>query len=445
MRSEFRARTPLRTLAVAAAGVVAMAGLSAPAHADQVTPGNFTGYAFDQCQTPSQSAMDTWMEHSPFTGVGIYISGDSRFCRDQPNLTPSWVTKQLSNGWRLLPITLGPQVNCLDRFPRYKDDKVISPVKANKYAAARKQARQEANKAVAAAKALGIDPRSTLWYDLEGWTSKDSVCKQSAMWFLHAWTTRIRKLGYVSGVYSSVGSGIKMLDEARINQPDKYNLPDRIWLARWDGKANLFSPEYFSNAGWMPHSRVKQYLGGHNETWGGVTINIDSNFMSLGKGTTAKAETPKCREKVSVSLAKYPTIGAASKNATAVNALQCLLRKQKLYRGALSGTFDAKTLTAANAFQTSNRVKTKQKFNRKHWMILLSAKGAKTVKRGSKGPQVRMLQRTLTAATKTHVPVTGVFDDRTETVTKAWQRQVGVRESGVVNAQMWTLLKQGKK
>ena len=35
---------------------------------------------------------------------------------------------------------------------------------------------------------------------------------------------------------------------------------------------------------------MKQYLGGHNETWGGVTINIDSNFIDLGAGSNAVPE-----------------------------------------------------------------------------------------------------------------------------------------------------------
>ena len=32
---------------------------------------------------------------------------------------------------------------------------------------------------------------------------------------------------------------------------------------------------------------MKQYRGGHNETWGGVTINIDRNFLDLGRGSFA--------------------------------------------------------------------------------------------------------------------------------------------------------------
>ncbi len=152
-------------------GVLATLSMGAPAHADNpVTPGNFTGYGFDQCLAPTQKTMTKWLKHSPFLAVGIYISGDSRACRSQPNLTPQWVSKQLNRGWRLLPITLGPQASCQPRFPRYGDDETINPApgKKGRYWHARQQGSAEATKTVAAAKALGIVPGSTLWYDLEG-------------------------------------------------------------------------------------------------------------------------------------------------------------------------------------------------------------------------------------------------------------------------------------
>ena len=96
------------------------------------TPGDFTGHGFDQCLAPTQSAMDTWWKKSPFSAVGIYISGDSRACRSQPNLSPTWVAAQVARGWRLLPIALGPQASCQPRFPRYKDDFTISPKPAER-------------------------------------------------------------------------------------------------------------------------------------------------------------------------------------------------------------------------------------------------------------------------------------------------------------------------
>ena len=87
----------------------------------------------------------------------------------------------------------------------------------------------------------------------------------------------------MSGVYSSVGSGIKMLDDARVQRPGVFTLPDRIWLARWDGVANT-SSDYILEDGWRPGGRVKQYKGGHDERWGGVKINIDTNYLDLGNG-----------------------------------------------------------------------------------------------------------------------------------------------------------------
>ena len=132
---------------------------SAPAYAaNPVTPGNFTGYGFDQCDAPSQSAMSTWIKKSPFRAAGIYISGNSRACRTQSNLTPTWVKNQLAAGWHLMPITLGPQASCSTRYPRYGKniDPTIIPTAANTYYAARSQGRAEARKAVDTAQRLGI-------------------------------------------------------------------------------------------------------------------------------------------------------------------------------------------------------------------------------------------------------------------------------------------------
>jgi len=205
-----------------------------------VTPGTYTGLGFDQCHAPEQYKMDAWLAASPYRAVGIYISGASRGCRDQPNLTPTWISTQLTKGWRLLPITLGPQANCNPGFPRYGTDPVISGKlnQQGQYAKAFSQGTTEASTAVATAQALGIVPGSTLWYDLEGYDVTNTACRESSLWFLSAWTQQLHALGYVSGVYSSAGSGIKSLDDARVLRPGVFTLPDQIWIARWDGQAN---------------------------------------------------------------------------------------------------------------------------------------------------------------------------------------------------------------
>lgn len=434
-------------LAAAALSLLGGACVATAAPADSVTanvatPGAFHGYGFDQCLAPSQRAMNAWLRQSPYLAVGIYISGASRACRVQPNLTPTWVTTQLRNGWKLLPITLGPQASCNARFPRYGHDVRINadPGKAGRYPKARRQGAAEADKTVAAAKALGISPGSTLWYDLEGFDATKSRCRYSALAFLSAWTRELHALHYVSGVYSSAGSGIWMLDQARIKTPTAYHLPDQIWIARWDGLANT-STSYISDAGWK-NARMKQYLGGHDERYGGVTINIDRNYLSLGN-PTARAESH-CGG-VDVDFADYPRLTDSSRPAL-VKALQCLLTEQKAYGGRLTGKLGSGTIASMNAWQKAHGLKVTTNWSRRAWMTLLATGHQPIVKFGSTGPAVRDLQRTLNAAVAgTDLPVTGVFSTMTRAALSAWQRGLDRRASGVASPGTWKALAAGTR
>jgi hypothetical protein len=387
--------------------------------------------------------MNRWLKHSPFLAVGIYISGASRACRDQPHLTPTWISTQLHNGWRLLPITLGPQAPCNPRFPRYDNDRVINhdPGSGGKFSKARRQGAAEATKAVSAAEKLGIVEGSTLWYDLEGFDQTNLRCRRASMSFLSGWTNRLHRLHFVSGVYSSAGSGIWALDQARVNNPSAYHLPDRIWIARWDGKANT-STSYIRDDGWRPRNRMKQYLGGHNETWGGVTINIDRNFLNLGK-PGARAESH-CGG-VDVDLADYPRAKAGSDPAL-VKALQCLLQERKVYAGKVTGRFSAKTLAAVQDWQEAHGLTVRPAFSRRAWMTLLSIGQQPVLKRGSTGPAVRRVQRTLNAATpETGLRVGGVFNGPTDRALRAWQKDTKIAAEGVVNPRTWSALTAGSR
>ena len=319
-----------------------------------MTPGDFKGFGFDQCLAPNQAAMDAWLANSPFLAVGIYISGDSRACRNQPNLTPTWIRTQLRKGWRLLPITLGPQASCQPRFPRYRDDFKISPDPGGDglYRRARQMGRNSATETVDDAKALGIVAGSTLWYDLEGFDNSNRHCRESALAFLSGFTDRTRDLKYVPGVYSSVGSGILELDKARIAGRKDLHIPDRIWLARWDDKPNT-SSSYISERGWRPGNRIKQYRGGHDETWGGVRINIDSNRLDLGRGAAGYPESHcggvgvnfRTWEPLTRPTGNYrPAVGK-------VKALQCLLKEHEAYTGRVHGRYDDGTVAAVRAWQ----------------------------------------------------------------------------------------------
>lgn len=415
-----------------------------------VTPGDFTGYGFDQCQAPSQAKMDRWLASSPFLAVGIYIDGNSRACRNQTYLDATWVSTQLANGWRLLPITLGPQASCQPRFPRYDDDFKISAKASTNgaYSTALQQGIDQATQSVAAATGLGIAPGSTLWYDLEGFDHNNTPCRESALTFLSGWTQQIRTLGYVSGVYSSAGSGIKALDDARVERPTAFVLPDQIWIARWDGIASTGTP-YIRKDGWKPHARIKQYQGGHNETWGGVTINIDRNYLDLGQGSVAGREVYCGGVTVpsyGFSVLRPPTAGRVPA-AGQVKALQCLLQQQGLYGGRIHGKLGPRVVAAANAWQSKQGMAVQPVWSRRNWVSLLSAGDAPTVKFGSTGPAVRRLQRALsvagTDATAKAVRATGVFNAKTDKALRVWQQRVGVEVSGVAAAKTWKKIQAG--
>ena len=421
-----------------AAGAAPAATLLA-AEGNVVTPGNFTGYGFDQCHAPDQRSMNRWLTHSPFLAVGIYISGNSRACRDQPNLTPKWIRTQLAKGWRLLPITLGPQASCQPRFPRYDDDPKINPKRGTdgRYRWAREQGTAEATKAVAAAQALGIVAGSTLWYDLEGFNDALTDCRESALAFLSEWTDQLHRLGYVSGVYSSAGSGIEMLDDARVERPGMFTLPDRIWIARWDLQANT-STSYIRADGWLPGGRMKQYQGGHDETWGGVRINIDRNYLDLGLGSVATRETH-CGG-TRISYWRYRALDPGS-TAKTVGALQCLLKEKNLYGGQVNGVYDEPTVAAATAWMAARGFSVQQRFAPRHWVALLSEGGKPVLKIGSAGSDVRRLQRALSAADRrARVTATGVFDAKTDAALRDWQERNGMPRTGVAAPNTWRKL-----
>ena len=404
------------------------------------TPGDFTGYGFDQCLAPTQAAMDAWRKSSPFTAVGIYVSGDSRACRSQPNLSPTWVATQVAKGWRLLPIALGPQASCQPRFPRYSDDFTISDSPRGHYAEATNQGAAEADKFAADAAAYGIGAGSTLWYDLEGFDLTNTRCRESALAFVSSWVTRIKQHGYVAGFYSSASSGIKMLDDARRVRPGQFALPDRLWIARWDGVANT-STTYIPEDGWRPGGRMKQYLGGHNETWGGVTINIDSNFIDLGVGSQPQPETrcPGTR----LGFGRYRTLAPGSAKRNRVKVLQCHLSLGGYYSGKINGAYAPATISAARAWMASRRFTPVDSFARRHWTALLSQGRRPVLKRGSVGAGVYRLQRALNGARSGRVKTTGVFDSETELVLKRYQARLRIGVSGVATRQTWNKLQRG--
>jgi hypothetical protein len=225
--------------------------------------GVFTGFAFDACHAPAISSLQAWSA-SPYRGVGIYIGGANRAC-SQPNLTPSWVQQATGLGWSLLPLYVGLQAPCVSQSGLGR----ISTTQA--IAAA--QGTAAADDAVADAQALGLPPGSPVWFDMEGYSVGNATCSNAVRAFVGAWDAELAAQGFVPGVYGSAASTIR--DVAALGAA----APEVIWIANWNGNTSVFGDPYVSDSLWPNHQRVHQYKGGHNETYGGVTINIDSNSV----------------------------------------------------------------------------------------------------------------------------------------------------------------------
>ena len=419
--------------------VVALLGLpQAASVATRVTPGDFTGFAFDTCRTPDSPTMDAWRTSSPFWGVGVYLGGQATRC-DNAELTGPWVNRQSRRGWRILPIWVGPQAAC-STVP-YEADIVADP--ARSYVAAARQGRRNADAAVAAAAEIRIGARSTLWYDIEDFDLADDDCRRSTLTFLSAWTQRLHARGYVSGVYSNVSAAVDALDYADTVSPGSYLLPDRIWFAWENGRANTaIDRRWVRGDNWTPRARIHQYDLDTVAEYGGVPMLIDRNFMDLGRGSVAPRPRATCG--VRVDFARYAPLRRGARNGQ-VKAAQCLLKKQRVYRGRVHGRYDVATVRAVRSYQRGLPGRATGRITAATWTALLADGTDNLVKRGSVGDPVRRIQRSLTAALGRRVAVTGVFNARTATAVTRYQRTRSLPATGVVDRATWAQLEAGRR
>jgi hypothetical protein len=258
--------------AARAARARARASRVPPAHIS-VAPA-FTGLGFDACSAPSRAAMSAWGS-SPYRAIGVYIGGANRGCA-QPNLTASWISSQVAAGWHPIPTYVGLQAPTSSCTSCAK----LSP------SAAAAQGSADAEDAVEGARAVAIAPGSPIYFDMESYTRTTSASNATLV-FLSAWTSRLHALGYASGVYSSGASGIADL-VAKFGSG--YLEPDDIWSANWNGSTS--SDPYVPAGTWSGH-RIHQYRGGHDESYGGVTINIDNDYVEGATGGALPGAEPK--------------------------------------------------------------------------------------------------------------------------------------------------------
>jgi hypothetical protein len=258
------------------------------------TTATYTGPGFDACSTPSETTMSAWGS-SPYRALGIYIGGANSACA-QPNLNTSWIQTEWAAGWHMAPIYVGlqaPSNSC--------------GCAAMSSSQATSQGTAAAQDAVTQAEAVGIGPGNPIYNDMEGY-ARTSANTSAVMNFLAAWTTQLHAEGYASGVYSSGGSGVADL-VARYGTT--YTEPDDIWVADWNGSASTSDP-YLPTSDWPSHQRLHQYRGAHNESYGGATLNIDSDYLDAATAYGGATATPAATPSLSVSPTPTGTVNLSA-------------------------------------------------------------------------------------------------------------------------------------
>jgi hypothetical protein len=219
---------------------------------------SYTGPGFDTCTAPSPAAMQAVLQNSAYRAVGIYIGGSDRAC-GQVNLTAAWVSAEAFDGWHFLPLYVGPQASF---------GELTSPAS---------QAVDAAEDAVNQAQLLGFGLGTPIYYDMEAYSPSQTP---AALSFFSSWTQELHALGYRSGIYSSSLSGVLDLVNNYMNPAD--TMPDVIYDALWNGNASTQDP-VIPVTSWPGHLRVHQFSGGVTQTFGGLSLDLDQDYLDVGR------------------------------------------------------------------------------------------------------------------------------------------------------------------
>jgi len=431
------ALAPLARRLAVVLGLVLVASLvGAPAQAAKPSsPTRFTGYAFDTCVAPSNEVMDAWNVASPYAVVGIYTSGNSRYCDDakQPYLSPAWVARQAGQGWRFLPIHVGFQAPCFDsKSPKRR--------MSSDPATARRQGIADADEATSRAAYFGFARGNTVYLDIEWYDRTKRACNEAVLSFIDAFVERAHQRTYRVGLYSSASAAVQAVDLARQQRRPGFDIPNQMWFAWTNRKANTDGRPYLSSANWAKN-RIHQYHNNVTVRHGGRSVLIDKNVVDVGGGSKAAKEKRMCG--VSPTRDRYRGLKPGTKGDD-VRLLQCLLRRAG-HKATVTGRWNARTTKAVRSYRASQGWARKSTVTRSVWTALLS-RGAKPValKQGKTGEPVHRLQRSLRAAGYS-VNVTGIVDSRTVKAVRAYRKSVGLPTWPTADRQVWAALQKGRR
>ena len=156
--------------------------------------------------------MDAWLTSSPFWAVGIYISGASRACPASPT-SPGVGLHAAPQRLAAAPADGRPAGVLLDPGGVPDDVRINPKPRPQLRGAPACRAGGGGARRFGRPRPSASPKRSTLWYDIEAFpiAGTDAANPHSVP---VGWTRQLHELHYVSGVYSSAASGIKILDDA---------------------------------------------------------------------------------------------------------------------------------------------------------------------------------------------------------------------------------------
>lgn len=244
---------------------------------------------FDVCDAPTEADMHTWWNNSPYYMVALYIGGASRHCANS-RIDAGYINViQGSTGaqyWLILPTWVGKQMpyGTCQTVKNYGNDISTDPTTAYN------QGVDAAQHAYNTLVGLGMDTTSTpVVLDLEAPIPASGTCSTIAKQYVLGWTNQLASTGQTPGLYTSAGGG-HINQFAAISRP-----PSFVWFAEIDSTgSNVNASNYLNSGYWVYSQRHKQYSGGHNETYGGVTFNIDNDCSNGPAFSTYSTSSSVC-------------------------------------------------------------------------------------------------------------------------------------------------------
>jgi hypothetical protein len=220
-------------------------------------------HGFDACQDPSVSTAKAWWTNTPWSWIGLYIGGSEMGC-SQPNLSASYLNTLRGIGWRFQFIWVGAQAPCSGFGVTFSSNTTTA------YAQGKAEARAARSKLIG----LGISNQASgtpVTFDLEAFNASACNAGAAAVSFVRGWVDQLHVAPAQSaGVYGSTCA-------SQLQSYAAVHPPDYIWGADYDGNEHTSVMSCVSSGIWTHNQRLKQLRGGHNETWGHVTLNIDTD------------------------------------------------------------------------------------------------------------------------------------------------------------------------